>query len=407
MKKILIVTTHVDIESRLIKMIKNNILPEAEYSVVAEFFGEVPKVSTYFKNFFPIQDLRNENEISEAIEKSKEWGPFDCVLQTDEYAVHLAAVIREHLNVKGLRTKDVTKFRDKVEMKKSLKDQVRAPYLYEMEMLLNNPDLFPVVVKPRSYAGSKGICVLHSIQELDKYLKEHNISIDDQTDSFREFAMDEVEFEEYIQGLIFHIDGLVFNNEIIFCSASKYEGICLNFLKGEPLGSISIDDKDEQDRWKAFTQQVHEAMEIPDGAFHLEAFLTNEGERIFLEIGIRPGGSLVVPSIEAAVGINLDEAHLQCQLDITPEINLKNAKNYGWLVYPKVYDSESEQKIKEVCLPQVSLPSVTWSEIPGIGQPLTGSFSYVNNLGSFVFVSEATEQINQDLKVLINQYSVI
>ncbi|EPZ51624.1 ATP-grasp domain-containing protein, partial [Alicyclobacillus acidoterrestris] len=332
---------------------------------------------------------------------------FDAYLQTDEYAVYLAAEIREYLKVPGLCTADVIKFRDKVLMKKALNGQVRAPRVYGSKDLFENRDLFPIVAKPRSYAGSKGVSILSSKEDLHEYLQANDVIMDDAIESFHEFSMNEVEFEEYVEGSIFHVDGLIFDNEIIFCRASQYLGKLLNYLKGEPVGSVSVGDRREQELWKEFVQQIHDVMRIPDGAFHLEAFLTNEGERVFLEIGARPGGGLIVSTIEKAIGLNLDEAHLQCQLGIIPIINDKSEVHYGWLMYPKEYYAESERRITEVRLPKAMPSSVMWSKVPEVGQSNTGSFSYINNLGSFVFVSEVNSQIYDDIEVLLRDYSVL
>ncbi|WP_369123490.1 ATP-grasp domain-containing protein, partial [Alicyclobacillus suci] len=238
MTKILIVTTHTDIEQRIENMLNKGVLPDAEYSVVAEFFESVPPSSPVLKNFFAIDDLRNRDEITASIIKCEEWGPFDYVLQTDEYAVYLAAEIREYLKVPGLCTADVIKFRDKVLMKKALNGQVRAPRVYGSKDLFENRDLFPIVAKPRSYAGSKGVSILSSKEDLHEYLQANDVIMDDAIESFHEFSMNEVEFEEYVEGSIFHVDGLIFDNEIIFCRASQYLGKLLNYLKGEPVGSV-------------------------------------------------------------------------------------------------------------------------------------------------------------------------
>lgn len=405
MEKILIVTTHTDIEERLVNMIEKGILPKAHYSAVVEFFGEEIKESQVFDNFFPFNDLRNKEEIEAALESCKNWGPFDHVISTDEYSVVLTAEICEYINHEGMKKEDVLKFRDKVVMKESIEGRIRTPQLYQLDKLKHNDNLFPVIVKPRSYAGSKGISILYSQDDLKTYLA-NNIS-DPSDKGINQFTEDDIEFEEYINGPVYHIDGYVFNNKIEFCRASKYEGLCLNYLDGEPLGSISVGDKKEDEEWRDFAEQVHSVMNIPDGVFHLEAFLTDKGEKVFLEIGIRPGGSLVVPAIEGAIGLNLDEAHVQCQMGIKPNIkNKKEDKNYGWLIFPKDFSSKEDKNIQAINMPTKHLESVSWSEKPQLGTSLNGHFSYINNLGSFLFVSADWSNIKSDLELLLNEYTV-
>lgn len=407
MKKILIVTTHTDIETRLEKMILEKALPEAEYSVVVEFFESTPYEPKFLKNFFGIDDLRNRTAIEAAKLECKNWGPFDIVLATDEYAVYLAAEIREYLKVPGMSVIEAIKFRDKVEMKKSLLGtNVPTPKLYEVEELLQNPLLFPVVAKPRSFAGSKGIQILKSAGELAS-LQEQLKARSELGSGFHEFNLDDLEFEEFISGQIFHIDGLVMDGKIIFCVASEYHGNCLAFMQGAPLGSVSVADEKENKDWLNFAQNVNDNMKIPDGAFHLEAFKNPNGERVFLEIGIRPGGSFVVPAIAKATGLDLDVAHLQCQLKILPKVPLKQEKHFGWLIFAKDYTSKTISLVSKVKTPILeNLPSLKWHQIAKAGDKACGSFSYLNNLGAFVFNSTDQKHIHEDLCLLLDKFKV-
>jgi biotin carboxylase len=220
--------------------------------------------------------------------------------------------------------------------------------------------------------------------------------------------MEDMEFEEYIDGTVFHIDGLVYRSEIIFCLASQYHGTCLDYINGRPLASTSVEDVAEQRRWLAFASDVHKAMRLPDGAFHLEAFLTKNSERLFLEIGARPGGAYIVPSIARATGVNLDVAHLQCQLGIRPSLQPQSAQHYAWLIFPKAVETGTHAIVEKIEAPDLTrLGSLAWSQLPVAGDKYSGPFSYMSNLGAFVFVSPDKDLITANLRSLLEEYHVL
>ena len=311
MNRILVVSVQSDIQEKFESFLtKNSIHPERVVYLV-EFFSNFSKKkeSDYF---FPIDDVRNREQIDAAFDKIWKFGPFDAIIHTDEYSVMLSAEMRERLNVKGLSRTDAQKFRDKVSMKQALAEStVRCPRLFSREELTHFVvGKLPVIAKPRSYAGSKGVRLIETLEQLQAVLAE----TDADTDSFEEFSMSDLEFEEFITGEMYHLDGLVRDGRIVYFQASKYVGSCLSFLKGKPLGSVVIDDGESTRAWRTFASEVNELLRLPDGAFHLEAFLTPSGERIFIEIGIRPGGSLIVPAHKEAGGVDLEEAHVLLQM---------------------------------------------------------------------------------------------
>lgn len=410
MKKVLVVSSSFDIEQRLAKMLEKGAIPREDYSIFVEKFGEESSDSQgHFANVFAIDDLRNRVAIDAGVEQCRAWGPFDLVIATDEYAVILAAELRERLEIAGPKVSEILKFRDKVVMKESLLGStVRTPTLYTIEQLLNDDSLLPVVVKPRSYAGSKGITILNTPQEVLELANTFKGTLTDKEVAFKEFSLEDLELEEFIVGDIFHIDGFIFGGEVIFCVPSQYVGTCLNYINGQPLASHSVEDLEEQKRWLNFSKQVHEVMQLPDGAFHLEAFLTNAGERVFLEIGARPGGCYIVPSIEYATGLNLDVAHIQCQLGIAPQVPGDKSEQFGWVIFPKQAPQAHEPKVGEVSVPDMSgYLKPAWRFIPTNKDSYTGNFfSYTSNLGAFVFNSPDHRLMKDTLQYLMKNYRV-
>ncbi len=407
MKRILVVSTlgYQRLETilkNLERMLKAK--EECEFYIVNENYGSSKPNDIKFKNYIFTSDSTNDEEMNKIYNGVKKWPKFDFSLQTDEYAVTILALINEKLNLPGLTLDDMNKFRDKVSMKQKLGNDINKPILYTLEDVKNNKVEYPVIIKPRTFAASKGVklitdkeCLLNEIN--DKCVDYSRVSID---------TMDDYEIEQYINGNVYHIDGIVFEEKIIFCVASQYIGSCFEYAQGKLLGSIKA-TKIQQRQARAFVEKIHRDLVIPDGVFHLEAFYY-KGEFVFLEIGIRPGGAEIVPTIKAATGVDLAEEHIKCQLGIKPKLGKNTESIFGWLNFPREFrfEKDKDKYVKEVILPKYTSQYLYSSSIPEIGDRATEDFvHYDSALGSFIFVGEDRNAIKNEMKVYAEEYKVI
>jgi biotin carboxylase len=404
--KILVVSVQSDIQEKIERYIAHarpGFRPR-EVVYLVEFYSDFA-TKQESATFIAIDDVRDRQQIEAAFERIRALGPYDAVIHTDEYSVMLAAEMRDRLGVPGLSRPGAQLFRDKVSMKEALAGSpVRCPKLHDREELRSEgASLLPLVAKPRSYAGSKGVQILETAEQLQAVLA----ATESAGDAFEEFSMTDLEFEEKITGELHHLDGLVQDGRIVYFQASRYVGSCLDFLRGLPLGSVVIDEATAIAGWRDFASQTCRALAVPNGAFHLEAFLTPAGEKVFIEIGIRPGGSLVVPAHQESGGIDLEEAHFLLQLgDLSPLAREWKPRKSGWLTYPKRYDAaKNEFRVKKAVLGgQSGLATLKTARIPQAGDSASGSFAYVNSLGSFVFVGESTCEVESDMRAVLNRY---
>jgi hypothetical protein len=411
-QRILIVTTQNDFEDRLESLRNLPFMEGNSIFVVSERYG-IQKETREPDSTFIIDDLRNHTRIQECVKHLESLAKFDRVISTDEYSILLAAYLRERLWIKGQLPPEAIKFRDKFRMKRALEgSKVRVPNFQSLQEIKARNELgFPIIAKPRTFAGSRGVVRLNSEIELNSFL--HEIQKSSETNQvskghFDEFSLVDYEFEEYIEGDVFHIDGACHQGRVMFAQPSRYLGSCLDFLCGQPLGSSFVTDENEIRDWTTFTQEVVSAMAAPNGVFHLEAFLTPKGERVFLEFGARPGGALVVPTIREAWKIDLDEIHVALQLDVRPHIPTHPIKRAaGWAVFPKVFKQNYSTKIKSVeCKFLERLSTLTWSRIPIKNQNLNDIFSYTDNCGGFIFASDDELRINSEQMRVLSEYKV-
>ena len=344
-------------------------------------------------NYIYFSDFHNEKDI--VINKLKKFNNFDFTVQTDEEAVDILGTINTELNLKGIKIEDSRRFRDKTIMKKLLSNDIKKPNVYDFENI-NSINNFPVVLKPIDSAGSSGVKILKSIDELNseiKILKNINSLLN-------------YEIEEFISAPIYHIDGFVFNKNIIFCSASEYIGDCYRYLLGDPLGSVRCAEE-LQLKALSFTQNIHKCLHFPDGVFHIEAFF-KDNDFIFLEVGIRPGGAEVIPAIEEVTGINLSVEHVLLQLGLKNRPILNKYKYYGWLNFPSVHLTKNKLKIKSIKYPDESLlKSLKRNYCPNINEEIDRTrVVYAQKLGAFVFASNNRDDILNDINLIKNEFKV-
>lgn len=412
-KKNLIVSTHCDIEKRVSNWIDAGIVRHDEVFVIGEMFGCSEKFPTN-PMFCILTDMSDLSQLASCTTYMKEAGPFDHVIAMDEYSQIISARIRDALNVPGMRLDEAVKFRDKVLMKDALKNsKVLYPKYFKPSDLKNNssPLPFPLIAKPRSSAASRGIKILQDTSDLDNFLfsTEKGFLIDEQPlESYSEFKTI-YEFEQFIEGKIFHLDGGVQNGEIVFFYPSAYIGNGLTFLQGAPYGSLMVSDPEEIKRWKSFAQSIHETMKFPDGVFHLEAILTGDNQRYFLEMGIRPGGGFIVSLLEEHLGINIEHLHIILQVQKSIDLKIGNSHKVGGVLsFPKSL-TEKNLLVKEVHLPKnlSKLKTLTRvSNIPSSNDSAYGYFSYFDTLGNFFFTSSKSASIERDIDAVINAYIV-
>lgn len=408
MKKIFVVSTlyyqrlEVVLDD-LVKVLKQeNPLEEYEFYIVNENYGCEDPVNAKYEHYISTHDSTDAEEMNKIYDCVKKWPICDYSLQTDEYAVTILGLINSKLGLPGLTLEEEHKFRDKVKMKQKLKEDVIKPNLYTLEDVRNETFSYPVIIKPRTFAASKGVCVINNKEELlsnlnDKHVDYTRASID---------TMEDYEIEQYIEGDVYHIDGIVFEGKIVFCVASKYIGSCFKYAQGSLLGSIKATDV-QQKQAVNFAEKVHRDLKIPDGVFHLEAFYENNAF-VFLEIGIRPGGGDIVPAIKAGTGVDLAKEHIKCQLGIRPETAKEKDRFFGWLNFPREYQSDNVKYVKSIILPDYTPKSLYSSDIPAVGDIATADFvHYGNTLGAFIFVCNDRDMLENEMRTYAEKYKVV
>lgn len=405
-KSILYVSTYTEARQYVEKYRKDGNFSEFDFYFLIEFF-EVEQPKTKQTDEWFLKDFADPNEIDNFVREISHL-EFDYVVADDEYAMKTAALIRERKGIEGMTLADVRIYRDKVAMKEKLAGtSIPIPKLLSIKELKQDiANKTKVIVKPRAYGGANGVRLFDSYAEAANFV-DNNLKKFSSSDDYQDISEEDLQIEEFIDGELYHLDGFVENGTSHLISASKYFGDGLAYQNGCPLGSFMIDSERELLALEAFTAEVIHGLGSHSGVFHLEAFKTQSGKMYFLEIGLRPGGALIIPSIKISHDIDLRLLNIYLQIGKSLNLNCKRKTVSGWLVFPKLFRSTEDVKVRGIDAPDFEKFKSLYSyELPKIGASAKGTFSYTTNNGGFLFSSESSSLIEKEINTIVSTYKV-
>ena len=225
----------------------------------------------------------------------------DRIVALDDFDVELAAMLREYLFVPGMGETTARGFRDKLAMRRRARSSgLPCPMFVHT---LNDAEITswtsevpaPWVLKPRAQAAALGIRRLTSAGELWSTLE---VLGDGRADYL---------LEQFIPGDVFHVDSIVFNLEVRFASASRYETPPLVVAHDAGIfvtRTLAPGDPDAV-ALAALNARVLKSFGLQRGVSHTEFIRAHDGSWNFLETSARVGGAFIVDVVDVATGINL------------------------------------------------------------------------------------------------------
>lgn len=346
-----------------------------------------------------ILEVEKTNDLEELLRAGREiidrHGPIDRILALSEFDLKEAAELRTRLGVAGIQEEQVRLYKDKVVMKQRMQERgLRVPKflddLSEARLFDFAAEVgFPLILKPKTGAASQGVYRVESEAELRQVLAEIELA--------------EYEGEEFVQGPIFHVDGLVREGELVFIKPSQYINTCLAFNHGVPLGSFLVDDADLRERLNRFTAETLAALELHNSAFHLEIILRDGQEPVFLEIGARVGGGEIPFLMRELYGIDLVDEWIKIELGLpgqVPETDDRIAG--GFLMVPEPQDRPC--RVIGATSMVGRIPTLVSEILPQPGDLLDGNGGYEEIGGRFLFRGESSEEVQRDILETIRTY---
>ncbi|MDP8981203.1 MAG: ATPase [Acidobacteriota bacterium] len=253
--------------------------------------------------YMPDQDkVWDRNHTLYAVSHLARSQPIHRIVPLDDFDLELAAAIREHLRIPGMGETTTHYFRDKLAMRMQAREYgVAVP---EFVHLLNDEKVArflervppPWVLKPRYMAGVIGIKKLFGPEEL----QQAEAALGDQ----RSFSL----LERFIPGDIFHVDSIVYEQEVVFAIASGYGRPPMEVAQQGDVFTSRVLERESALAEDLLTRNrlALEAMGLVRGVSHTEFIRGRDDGRIyFLETSARVGGAHIAELVEAATGVNL------------------------------------------------------------------------------------------------------
>lgn len=347
-----------------------------------------------------VPDITDRQAVVAAAQKlARELGPFTKVLALSEFDLDTGAAVREALRTPGVSPQQVRRFKDKVVMKQAMAAAgLRAPQYLP---LAEAPDAaalvaglgLPLILKPRVGASSRGVVKVETEAQLAAALAD--------------LHPQDYECEQYIEGPIYHVDGLVRDGELLFHTVSRYINTCLSFNHGIPLGSVLVEDSALRTTIVRFTGAVLRALELTSGAFHLEVILGPGNELYFLEIGARVGGGEIPFLGQTLFGLDMMRAWVDIELGQETEYlrAVDGGRLGGFLMIP-------EPRSVPACLVSVSslagkVDGLLKETLPPVGHVFDGKGGYEHISGRFLFAGTSSRAVEAAIQSAIAQFSMV
>ncbi len=347
-----------------------------------------------------VPDLAFETLLPEARRLHERHG-FDGIVGLSEYDLLTTALLRAELGVSGWSPDFVRDFRDKPRMKQRVRAAgLRVPRFLELDAGTGADRIIDqiglaVVLKPRAGAASQGVALATGRNELARALA----SVDPA----------EYQCEEFVAGSILHVDGVRRAGGFHFVSASLYVNTCLAFAAGEPLGSVLLDDGPLRRRVVEFSAACLDALNLSDGAFHLELLHSaSTDELVFMEVGLRPGGAEIPLLHRDLFGVDLMGEAFRATLGLPPvddPADFRTAPGGGWVLIPEPRPFPSRVLSRTPLVGK--LPEVYAETVPEVGEVFDGHGGYLHIGGSFRLRGPGQAAVHRAVLDVIDRYELI
>ena len=267
---------------------------------------------------------------------------FTQVVAMWEFDLARAARLRERFGFAGQNVASATVYRDKAVMKDAATAAGIAVTPYRrIASALDLLDFvaehgLPVVVKPRNGGASLGIRIVRTQAELEALLAaglRPNLE-----------ALPDLMVEKYVDGLLYHCDGIVLDGKLVVTWPALYYNDSLSFAEDRPLGSAILQpDHPLRVRLQRMIRTIVAGFATPFATtFHCEVFHKADTDELLLcEIASRTGGNRVADMFKLGFGIDGNRAWVRnlCGLPIEIPAALDDpevlpAEQLGWLAIP-------------------------------------------------------------------------
>lgn len=321
---------------------------------------------------------------------------YRTIIAIGEYDLWRAARLRKMFGLPGQSTESALAFREKTRMKDLVRaagletpNYVRLHSTFDLIEFIQQHG-YPVVVKPVDGAGSTQTTVLKHKEDLGSFLEN--------------FMQPNLEVETFVEGKMYHIDGLVIDGHVELCWPSRYVNGCLAYQEGKALGSVLLEaDNPLRERLQVFVGKLLKALPTPETTtIHAEVFHTPDDQFVLCEIASRTGGARVNTTIETAFGLSLTKSWVQaiCGVEVDKSGWRTDKPNVlaGWLLAPPK---------RGTFLEAPSSTPFSWVEeylVVKPGRQFDYAASSIDHVAAFVVQGSSEAEIEQRLQIVLDWF---
>lgn len=253
------------------------------------------------------------------------------VVTTDEYLTPLVARLCEELSLPGNDTALCEAARDKALMANRFgRCGVAVPTTFVFtevdevrDHLIDGSFSFPLVVKPATGAGSKGVTVVRSVEQL-------SAAVDRVRAQRQPFSLEpdrRLVVQEYVEGKEFSVESVTQHGETTHVCITRKITTGGSF-RAEVGHSVpaQLDDRATA-RVLAETARAIAAVGIRNTLSHSEVILRPNGECKVIEIAARIGAGQIGELVRLALGVDLPEASVSVALGIPVLVHRTNEQS--------------------------------------------------------------------------------
>src|SRR5260370_10189549 len=262
--------------------------------------GDWPRES--LDDFFLMPENLSQEHLIYTVTYMSRSQPIERIVALDEFDMENVSALREHMRIPGMGLTTIRYFRDKLAMRARAKEAgILVPEFvhilnYEAirEFMSRVPS--PWLLKPRSQASGIGMKKIHKPDDLWPWL--------DQLGDQQSFYL----LEQFVPGTVYHVDGIVFEREVLFAEPHAYGARRLDVSNQGGVFTTRGLPRDAAETGKLLdiNRGVIEGLGYLRGVTHAEFLKSHaDGKFYFIEIAARVGGAYISNVIEAATGINL------------------------------------------------------------------------------------------------------
>lgn len=266
------------------------------------------------------------------------------ILAVGEQGVLLAAALRARLGLAGIDPATAERVRDKARMKARARERgVPCTDWHVLDATTSAEALvealgLPLVVKHRGGAGSRGLVVARTPEDVSEALAD-----------IPPEARDALMAERFVQGVEMSVESFVLDGRILFTNPTEY------YLPAHAnIAPAHLEDAVEREVLDVNARAI-DALGPLRGMTHLELFLTDRGP-VFGELAVRPPGGRIMRLLRRAYGFDPWEAAIRLELGEAPDLPSEARGVAGaWMLHPgpglvgSVRGLAAARRIRGVC----------------------------------------------------------